>query len=308
MLRASLVVLMVLGFLTAACSSAGPTPSGIEYSAFVASSVHTVGENRHLFALVSGEFEQLETPEVQVRYYLLRGEETPELRATALAKFRQSEGVTPHQHADRQVHQHIEVRGVHVVDSVVFDRSGFWRAEFDVPSEPGERVKVGTAAFEVTDDSIVPDVGDLVPPSENLTLADVDSIEEIETRVPPDDMHELSVAQALQQDKPFVVVFAAPMFCVSRMCGPVTDVVAELHSRYRDRANFIHIEPWDLAMARGQGRLVPTKITLEWNLPTEPWIFVVDRSGRVAARFEALVATEELEAALIPLIGERGDG
>ena len=37
----------------------------------------------------------------------------------------------------------------------------------------------------------------------------------------------------------------------------------------------------------------------EWGLPTEPWVFVVDAEGIVIARFEGLVAEEEL-AALLP--------
>ena len=116
------------------------------------------------------------------------------------------------------------------------------------------------------------------------------------------DMHELSVAQALGQGKPFVVVFATPLFCVTRMCGPVTDIAAALHEGYRDQVNFIHIEPWDLTVARAEGRLVPIQIALDWNLPTEPWVFVVDQEGRIANRFEGLVTSGELEKAITALI------
>ena len=36
----------------------------------------------------------------------------------------------------------------------------------------------------------------------------------------------------------------------------------------------------------------------EWNLPSEPWVFVVGRDGRVAARFEGHVSVAELQAAV----------
>jgi hypothetical protein len=36
----------------------------------------------------------------------------------------------------------------------------------------------------------------------------------------------------------------------------------------------------------------------EWKLPTEPWVFVVDRRGRIAARFEGSVSVGELEHAV----------
>ncbi len=40
------------------------------------------------------------------------------------------------------------------------------------------------------------------------------------------------------------MVFATPVFCVSRFCGPVTEMVEELAHRYDDRAVFIHVEIW----------------------------------------------------------------
>ena len=115
-------------------------------------------------------------------------------------------------------------------------------------------------------------------------------------------MHELSVAQALELEKPFSVVFATPRFCFTRMCGPVTDIAAALHDRYKERVNFIHIEPWDLKITRSEGRLVPIDVALEWNLPTEPWVFVVDGDGKVSSRFEGLVSSEELENAITAVL------
>ncbi len=36
----------------------------------------------------------------------------------------------------------------------------------------------------------------------------------------------------------------------------------------------------------------------EWGLWTEPWVFLVDSEGNVAAKFEGVVSLEEIEAAL----------
>jgi len=295
------ILVLALGLLTAACSSfpAKPITATLpEYSGVIAASEFFVGENRFPFALVSSQGNLLEDARVQVRFYSLPQQRPPEFRTEAPARFFRGRGVTPHLHPGGEVHKHIELKSVYVVGSVMFDQPGFWGAEFDVKASGFQRPKVQGAAFEVRSKSRVPNVGDPVPPSRNLTLADVASIEEIETRVPPDNMHDLSVAQALQQDKPFVVVFATPMYCITRMCGPVTDIAAELHERYRDKVNFIHIEPWDLTIARGEGKLVPIQISQDWGLPTEPWVFVVNRQGRVASRFEGLVAPEELEPAI----------
>ncbi len=288
---------------TAAPATPGPeafVPMA-EYSGILASSEFVIGQNRFPFGLVSEDGQLLENAQVDVRFYYLK-QDSSELRVEAPAIFRQIKGVTPHQHADGKVHEHLEVRGSYIVDQVRFDTPGFWGAEFVIKTADGRQPKVQGRAFEVKTRSTVPNVGDRVPPSKNLTLADVDNIEQIETRVPPDNMHDLSVAQALERGQPFVVVFATPMFCVTRMCGPVTDVVASLHDRYKDQVNFIHIEPWDLTIARGAGRLVPIAVVLEWKLPTEPWVFVVDEAGRVAARFEGLVSSEEVEAAILAVL------
>ncbi len=86
---------------------------------------------------------------------------------------------------------------------------------------------------------------------------------------------------------------------VSAICGPVTDVVASVQKRYAELASFIHIEPWDLTIARDEGRLVAAAVMSEWRLPSEPWTFVVGRDGRVVARFEGIVAGVEIERALL---------
>ena len=162
--------------------------------------------------------------------------------------------------------------------------------------------RVSDAAFEVKAGPTAPGVGERVPPTENLTIHDVASFADLSSRAVEDDMHELSVAQALEGGRPFVVVCASPAFCVSAMCGPVTDTIAGVHDRFRGRADFIHIEPWDLAVARAEGRLVAGPAMDEWRLPTEPWTFVVGADGRVVKRFEGLVTGDEVAAALEPLL------
>jgi hypothetical protein len=46
------------------------------------------------------------------------------------------------------------------------------------------------------------------------------------------------------------------------------------------------------------GELVEVPAIGEWGLQTEPWVFVVDSNGVVAARFEGTVGSDELAAAL----------
>ena len=44
------------------------------------------------------------------------------------------------------------------------------------------------------------------------------------------------------------------------------------------------------------GGLVPA--VEQWGMPTEPWTFVIDREGRIRAKFEQFTSAEEIEATL----------
>ncbi len=299
--RLAAVVFGLLAVAAAGCTDDGePAARGPAYSGLIAASEFVVGENRFPFGIVAVDGEFLERAIVRVKFFSLENP-TPELLAEELAKWRTIEGMTPHGHPDGETHLHLEFRGVYVVDAVELPKPGIWTAEFDVSGAYGGP-DVTNAHFEVAAGPTAPGVGERVPATENLTIHDVASFADVSSRAVEDDMHEVSVAQALEGGKPFVVVFASPAFCVSAMCGPVTDTIAAVHDRFRGRADFIHIEPWDLAAARDEGRLVAAPVMDEWRLPTEPWTFVVGADGRVVKRFEGLVTGDEVAAALEPLL------
>ena len=94
---------------------------------------------------------------------------------------------------------------------------------------------------------------------------------------------------------PFVLLFATPKFCTSRTCGPVVDVAKAVQRSAAGRGiRFIHVEIYqDNNPAQGFNRWVK-----EWRLPTEPWVFLVGRDGRIKQRFEGSVSVAELTAAL----------
>ena len=142
-----------------------------------------------------------------------------------------------------------------------------------------------------------PGVGDPAPASDNPTLAaDGSNAEELTTRTPPDlTLLRYSVAASVRDRRPFVVVFATPKFCTSRMCGPAVDVVEEVaHRHEHSPIRFIHVEVYEgNDPAKGYNRWMH-----EWGLTTEPWTFVVGADGRVSARFEGPVSVDELDEAV----------
>ena len=303
----ALLVFLVLAGAMAACifqdSDRDDLPALPEYNSFLGASEFVVGENRFPFALASLDGEPLGNAEVLVEFFALNGTEW-EFKFRRPSEYREATGVTPHVHDDGEVHEHMDVRGQYVVNAADLQSPGLWRTEFIVADADGTQLSVGRLAFNVLSTSAAPGIGEAVPATRNATVHDVDNIEEIDTRVPPDEMHELSVADALDSDKPLVVVWSTPMFCTSEICGPVLDEAIKVQERYGERANFVHIEPWDIETARSEGRLKPTAEFVEWGLTTEPWVFIVDGSGRVAARFEGLVIQEDMEAALLEVLVE----
>jgi hypothetical protein len=164
------------------------------------------------------------------------------------------------------------------------------------PSEGAEPVQALGNVVVVKNDP-APDVGDEAVASDTPTLASSGgNAAAITTRVPPDEsLLEHSVADSLAARAPFVVTFATPKFCSSRTCGPVVDVVEEVQRRIDDdRIRFIHVEVFE-GNDPAQGF---NEWMREWNLPTEPWTFLVGADGRIVERFEGTVSVAELEEAV----------
>lgn len=140
--------------------------------------------------------------------------------------------------------------------------------------------------------STPPDVGEEAVSVHTATVADVKDVSQLTTRVPPNaGMLRDDLADVLGR-KPVVLVFATPALCQSRVCGPVVDVAEQVRAEVGDKVSFIHQEVYrDNNVNKG---LRPQLV--KWRLASEPWIFVIDRRGRIAARFEGAVAVPELRA------------
>ena len=150
-------------------------------------------------------------------------------------------------------------------------------------------------AVEVAAESAVPDVGERAPQTSTPTLTDVGGdVEEIDTRVPPSSMHDENFADVVGR-KPAVLLFATPALCQSRVCGPVVDIAEQVKAEHEDDdIAWIHQEIFvDNTVEKGYRPQLR-----EWRLPSEPWLFTVDRSGRVAARIEGAFSAAELERAV----------
>lgn len=183
----------------------------------------------------------------------------------------------------------------------VFERAGPYGVQAQVPGPDGQPL-VARTRFDVKAKSDAPPVGAPAPRSHNLTIHDaVDPIElctaTAETCAATAHLRQLTIAEAIAQGKPVVVLFATPGFCTSQTCGPQLEVLQTVAARYRDRANFIHVEIFKDPRSRTLNATVE-----EWGLPSEPWTFVIDSQGYIADRFDGITAAEEIEQALQRLL------
>jgi len=263
-----------------------------------------VGQNRVAFALQK-DGRLLADAKALVRVYAIDGEDA-QLVAETPARYLPLEvieqGKRIHIHPDGARHVHgdaTDVQGIYVAQ-VTLSRAGVWGLEIVARSGdgPAEAARLSVSALAT---SLTPMVGAPAPRSRNLVAGDVSDLKQIDSSEPPDRrLHQTRIADAIAQGKPQVIVFATPRYCTSRVCGPVVDIVRTLIPVYGDRVAFIHQEVWEGGSLQ---KLAPT--FEEWNLRTEPWIFVVDGRGIIRARFEGLTTRRELEAALRLVLAPR---
>lgn len=199
-------------------------------------------------------------------------------------------------------------RGIHVTE-LDFDATGDWSVVASVPRSDGTSA-TSEVRFKVAERPQSVAVGEPVPPSHNRTLADVADVSELTTgSFYDEELYRYTVADALQRNRPFVVVFASPAFCTNAVCGPQVEVVSELREMYAADADFIHVDlftnPQEI-----QGdltRAIETELLDEWGLVSQEWTYVVGADGLVTARFENFAGAGELSDAIEAAIEKSGE-
>jgi hypothetical protein len=174
---------------------------------------------------------------------------------------------------------------------------GFWGATAEVVLADGRSV-TSQFTIEAKAESTAVAVGELAPLSQNRTLATEPDINKLSSGNNPDPaFYQLTVAEAVASGKPTVVGFITPGLCETKWCAPVLNSVATVRDVVGEAANFIHIEVYQDFQT-----LTYVPEMAEWGLETEPYIFILDDSGRVAASLAGPVSPRELSQALEPLL------
>jgi hypothetical protein len=249
-----------------------------------ATSDHQAGENRVTFLVVRSSGELIQSPVADIFFAPADAQRPQQAKAVLVP-------LGPHSHpTETTSHDHADTTDLYVTRLRLPDPGRYWL----VVQPRGERIQ-SIGVIQVRRRTVSPPIGTKAIPSDNPTLADAPAAE-ITTASPPDtELLRYSIRDTMRARKPFVVVFATPEFCQSRACGPTVEVAQKLHREFGPKGiRFIHVEIYEENEPRnGVNRWVK-----EWKLPTEPWVFVVDREGRIRAKFEGSASVQELRQAV----------
>jgi hypothetical protein len=166
--------------------------------------------------------------------------------------------------------------------------------------EKGGWAKKSLPTIKVGEFTKIPEVGEKAPLIQTPTAQDVGGdLAKLSTRVPPDTQNKVNYADVLGKE-PILLLFTTPKFCQSRVCGPVTDVAQQAQHEFEGKANFIHMEIFN---ENDPSQGVRPQVR-RFHLPTEPWLFAINREGVVVATIEGGFGTQLMRKTVEKVVGE----
>jgi len=152
------------------------------------------------------------------------------------------------------------------------------------------------AAFSVLERNqvLVPKMGDSLPSFDTPTFADHRQVEPICTRQPkPCPFHEVTLSDALKLGVPVAYLVGTPSHCSTGTCSPALDGLIEVATRVGNRAAFVHAEVY-----ADKAATVIAPAVKALGLTFEPTLFIVDATGEIIQRLDAVFDSLEITEAL----------
>lgn len=173
------------------------------------------------------------------------------------------------------------------------DEPGIYTGRTEVDGEAVEMaIKIDTA-----DDVTVIQPGAALPAVATPTPDDAQGVDPICTNDPVCPLHDITVADALDEGRPLALLVASPAFCQIAICGPVLDVLLAVTGDHPD-VRFLHAEVY----AHPQQDLDANAAAVtELGLTFEPCLVLVGSDGRVVERLDTIYDEVELGEALARL-------
>jgi len=256
-----------------------------------------VGITRIAFSL-DGLSATDEPPTIRVSLFAL-DEDRASPRSIQYASFRAydpSVQIAAHEHVNASVSDRsLPIGGGVYVVPVRLTAAGLWGMLLEISSDSASETT--RLRFSVRERQAAPRVGERAPSVDSRTRDDVSTLAELTSDPDPEPgLYALSIAEALEQDRPLLLAFATPAFCHSRTCAPVLDAVKAVWREFSSALIGIHVEVFE--NPHEPSRLVESEAFSAWHLPSEPWVFVVDGAGIIRYAFEGAVTEAELRSAV----------
>jgi protein SCO1 len=188
--------------------------------------------------------------------------------------------------------------------------AGDWQARIISRSSAGEQATLlPIVALHPAD---TPALGQPAPSVGTPTLRQGEPALPVTTDPNPEPrLYRTSTADALAEGRPFVLVIDSYRFQVTPACGTALVIARTLLDRWPE-TTFIHLEPYRYSVVTSapvldgtleDPPLVPAAEAWglgpePWDAQSMPWVFVVDGEGRVIAKYQGLVGTEDVDVIL----------
>jgi hypothetical protein len=188
---------------------------------------------------------------------------------------------------------------------VPLDEVGRWELRVGAAGEvePG----AGRTVLDVAPDQGTPALGSLVPGGATPTMRDAHSLmHHISSDIEPlSAFYTWSLDEALQQHQPTVFVLDTYAARPNAACGGALGLLHDVFIDYPGLV-VVHAEPWKtvpgpdgmLQLDPPEGPPVLADYAAAWGITQPPWVFVIDRDGRLQAKFTGVLGSDELRAAL----------
>lgn len=183
------------------------------------------------------------------------------------------------------------------------------RASFDEPGiyevEVSWNAGVANTLIQVnaTDESPLLMPGEEMPPVITPTFDEPQLVNPICTLPEPCAYHDITLAEALQQGRPIVLVVSTPGFCATFICGPLLELAIADNESRPDAYKLLHAEVYKEPALLPDSE--PTNIMFGTGMAEagfEPSVFFVGADGRVKERIDNVCDGTELREAIDRLI------
>jgi len=182
-----------------------------------------------------------------------------------------------------------------------FDSSGPWSFDVSMTGPDGTH-STGKGSLELQGRSTVPAAGDRPPAEDTPKLSEGGALADLTSDPDPDErLYQRSVADVIQARRPAVVFFGSPQHCPTPSCATTLAEVKKVMGSLGSQVDFLHVESRDLTD--------PTRLSSAaqaWGLTTEPWTFILNARGGIAARVEGEIDSQELELLVKNMTGLSG--